>query len=202
MSQVLAQIHRLNRVERWLYNGLHSLDFAFWYNSPLWDIGMIALLPGRPGVERHRAAARHSSPATRCGAHGKFVGWRAAGNGAWQVNLWLTTLLNVQLSAVSFQRSWELLIGDRRLWSSRSSVRLQPDCPVRLKADTMYIWLGSSAGVAVRGPRDWPARALPARCRYAGILRPAALPRARARSSGSVSPSPSTAPASARSDVG
>ena len=30
MSQVLAEIHRLNRVERWLYNGLHSLDFGFW----------------------------------------------------------------------------------------------------------------------------------------------------------------------------
>ncbi len=47
MGQVLAQIHRLNRVERWLYNGLHSLDFAFWYDKrPLWDIGMITLLLG------------------------------------------------------------------------------------------------------------------------------------------------------------
>jgi hypothetical protein len=47
MSQVLSQIPRLARVERWLYNGLHSLDFAFWYNSrPAWDIGMIVLLLG------------------------------------------------------------------------------------------------------------------------------------------------------------
>ncbi len=46
MSQVLAEVHRLNRLERWLYNGLHSLDFAFWYNSPLWDVGMIALCLG------------------------------------------------------------------------------------------------------------------------------------------------------------
>ena len=46
MSQVLSQVHRLNRVERWLYNGLHSLDFAFWYSSPLWDVGMIALCLG------------------------------------------------------------------------------------------------------------------------------------------------------------
>jgi hypothetical protein len=47
MSQVLAEIHRLNRLERWFYNGLHSLDFSFWYNRrPLWDIGMIALLVG------------------------------------------------------------------------------------------------------------------------------------------------------------
>ncbi len=47
MSQVLAEIHRLNRVERWLYNGLHSLDFSFWYDRrPLWDIGMITLSLG------------------------------------------------------------------------------------------------------------------------------------------------------------
>jgi hypothetical protein len=47
MSQVLATIHRLNRVERWLYNGLHSLDFSFWYDKrPLWDIGMLTLLLG------------------------------------------------------------------------------------------------------------------------------------------------------------
>lgn len=47
MSQMLAQIHRLNRAERWLYSGLHNLDFSFWYNRrPLWDIGMIVLLLG------------------------------------------------------------------------------------------------------------------------------------------------------------
>jgi len=47
MSQITAEIHRLNRVERWLYNGFHSLDFSFWYDKrPLWDIGMIALLLG------------------------------------------------------------------------------------------------------------------------------------------------------------
>ena len=46
-SRVLATVHRLNRVERWLYNGLHSLDFSFWYSRrPLWDIAMIALLAG------------------------------------------------------------------------------------------------------------------------------------------------------------
>ena len=40
-------VHRLNRLERWLYNGLHSLDFAFWYSKrPLWDIGMILLCAG------------------------------------------------------------------------------------------------------------------------------------------------------------
>jgi len=40
-------VHRLNRVERWLFNGLHSLDFSFLYNSrPLWDIVMLVLLGG------------------------------------------------------------------------------------------------------------------------------------------------------------
>jgi hypothetical protein len=47
MSQVVARIHRIDRVERWLYNGLHSLDFSFWYNRrPLWDIGVITLSLG------------------------------------------------------------------------------------------------------------------------------------------------------------
>jgi hypothetical protein len=46
MSQVLAAVHRLNRVERWFYNGLHSLDFAFWYRSWLWDVGVILLCLG------------------------------------------------------------------------------------------------------------------------------------------------------------
>jgi hypothetical protein len=47
LGQVLASIHRLQRVERWLYNGLHSLDFGFWYDRrPLWDIGMIVLSLG------------------------------------------------------------------------------------------------------------------------------------------------------------
>jgi hypothetical protein len=46
-SQLLSQIPRLARVERWFYNGLHSLDFAFLYNKrPLWDIVMIVLLLG------------------------------------------------------------------------------------------------------------------------------------------------------------
>jgi len=47
LGQIVASIHRLQRVERWLYNGLHSLDFGFWYNRrPLWDIGMILLSLG------------------------------------------------------------------------------------------------------------------------------------------------------------
>ena len=47
LGQVVATIHRLNRLERWLYNGLHSLDFGFWYDKrPLWDVGMITLSLG------------------------------------------------------------------------------------------------------------------------------------------------------------
>jgi hypothetical protein len=80
MSQMLAQIPRLARVERWLYDGLHSLDFSFWYNSPLWDIGMLALLTGglvstclglAMGVKRIRRGVRRGvrtlaeAPATR-----------------------------------------------------------------------------------------------------------------------------------------
>jgi hypothetical protein len=47
VSQVVARIHRLDRVERWIYNGLHSLDFSFWYNRrPLWDIVVLTLMLG------------------------------------------------------------------------------------------------------------------------------------------------------------
>jgi len=47
LGQIVASIHRLHRIERWLYNGLHSLDFGFWYDRrPLWDIGMIVLSLG------------------------------------------------------------------------------------------------------------------------------------------------------------
>ena len=50
-SEMLTQVHRYSRIERWLYNGLHSLDFKFWYSKrPLWDIGMIVLLLGGLGT--------------------------------------------------------------------------------------------------------------------------------------------------------
>jgi hypothetical protein len=43
----VAANHRLSRLERWLFNGLHSLDFGFWYDRrPLWDVGMILLSLG------------------------------------------------------------------------------------------------------------------------------------------------------------
>jgi hypothetical protein len=47
MSQPLALVHRLNRLERWLFNGFHSLDFSAFYNSrPAWDVVMLVLLGG------------------------------------------------------------------------------------------------------------------------------------------------------------
>ena len=47
LGRVVAREHRFTRIERWLFNGLHSLDFAFWYDRrPLWDIGVIALSLG------------------------------------------------------------------------------------------------------------------------------------------------------------
>jgi hypothetical protein len=61
MSRLVAQLTRQERVERWLYHGFHSLDFAFWYyNRPLWDIGVIALSLG----------------GTVSSAIGMFVGYR------------------------------------------------------------------------------------------------------------------------------
>ncbi len=50
-SELLTLVTSSGRVERWLYNGLHSLDFAFWYHKrPLWDIGVIVLLLGGLGT--------------------------------------------------------------------------------------------------------------------------------------------------------
>jgi hypothetical protein len=47
MSQVMVAYTRRDRLVRWLYNGFHSLDFSFWYyNRPLWDVGVIALSIG------------------------------------------------------------------------------------------------------------------------------------------------------------
>ena len=78
MSRVLASVHRFNRVERWLFNGLHSLDFGFWYDRrPLWDIGMIALSLGGlassgiglwVGFGRARRALGRMLRATRLGS--------------------------------------------------------------------------------------------------------------------------------------
>jgi hypothetical protein len=47
MGQMVARFTRRERVERWVYHGLHSLDFPVWYfKRPLWDVGVIALCLG------------------------------------------------------------------------------------------------------------------------------------------------------------
>jgi uncharacterized membrane protein len=40
--RVVGQANRYNRIERWLYNALHTLDFSFlYYNRPAWDAVVI-----------------------------------------------------------------------------------------------------------------------------------------------------------------
>ena len=47
VSRTVLTVHRYSRLERWLFNGLHSLDFTFWYERrPLWDVGVLALMAG------------------------------------------------------------------------------------------------------------------------------------------------------------
>ncbi len=47
VNRIVLTVHRYSRIERWLFNGLHSLDFAFWYDRrPLWDVGVLVLLSG------------------------------------------------------------------------------------------------------------------------------------------------------------
>jgi uncharacterized iron-regulated membrane protein len=51
IGQVVGQANRFNRVERWLYNALHTLDFPFlYYNRPLWDVVVILLTLGGTAV--------------------------------------------------------------------------------------------------------------------------------------------------------
>ena len=47
LGEVVTAINRWQRVERWAYHGLHSLDLPYLYSSrPSWDIVMIALCLG------------------------------------------------------------------------------------------------------------------------------------------------------------
>ena len=51
VAQVVGQVNRQNRIERWLYNALHTLDFSFlYYNRPLWDAVVIILCLGGTAV--------------------------------------------------------------------------------------------------------------------------------------------------------
>jgi hypothetical protein len=74
-SELVGIVHRFSRLERWLFNGLHSLDFAFWWDRrPLWDFGMIALSLGALassgigmylGIKRVRRDVGRLLPSTR-----------------------------------------------------------------------------------------------------------------------------------------
>jgi hypothetical protein len=47
MGRILARYQKRERLQRWIYHGLHSLDFPFWYyQRPAWDIGVIVLCLG------------------------------------------------------------------------------------------------------------------------------------------------------------
>jgi hypothetical protein len=51
VAQVVGQVNRFNRIERWLYNGLHTLDFSFlYYNRPVWDAVVIIVSLGGTAV--------------------------------------------------------------------------------------------------------------------------------------------------------
>ena len=46
-GRIALQSHRFSRLDRWLFNGLHSLDFPFLYRSrPAWDVVLIVLSLG------------------------------------------------------------------------------------------------------------------------------------------------------------
>jgi PepSY-associated TM region len=80
-GSIVRKEERLSRVERWLYHGLHSLDFPFlYYHRPLWDVVVIALsiggivlsattlLPGWRRVRRTLVTARSSPSPPRSSA--------------------------------------------------------------------------------------------------------------------------------------
>ena len=46
-GSIVQVLRRPDRVNRWLYHGLHSLDAAWlWHRRPLWDVTVIGLSLG------------------------------------------------------------------------------------------------------------------------------------------------------------
>jgi len=100
---------RLSRLNRWLYHGLHSLDFPFLYDRrPLWDVVVIVLsvggivlsvtsiVPAWRRLRRHARAWRivaaavprrehrmHPSVASETAVEGPICA-STAGHGAWK----------------------------------------------------------------------------------------------------------------------
>jgi len=65
-AQLVGRYQQRQRLERWIYNGFHSLDFGFWYyNRPFWDISVIVLSAGGIGTS----------------AIGLFLGFKRLGRG-------------------------------------------------------------------------------------------------------------------------
>ena len=69
---IVRKEERLSRVNRWLYHGLHSLDFPFlYYRRPLWDVVMIVLslggivLSASTMAQAWRRLRRHARRAAR-----------------------------------------------------------------------------------------------------------------------------------------
>lgn len=72
---IVRKEERLSRINRWLYHGLHSLDFPFlYYHRPLWDVIMIVFSVGgialsvttmSAAYRRLRRWARHWRSASR-----------------------------------------------------------------------------------------------------------------------------------------
>jgi hypothetical protein len=71
----LTKMDRGGRWNRWLYHGLHNLDFPFWYyRRPLWDIVMIGLSLGGLVL-----SASTLVPSCRLARHaGRLRRWRPA----------------------------------------------------------------------------------------------------------------------------
>jgi hypothetical protein len=69
VGRIVLKEERLSRLNRWLYHGLHSLDFPFlYYRRPLWDVVVIVLSLGgiastvtivMPTVRRFRRLAQY-----------------------------------------------------------------------------------------------------------------------------------------------
>ena len=69
---IVQKEERLSRVNRWLYHGLHSLDFPFlYYRRPLWDVVVIVLslggivLSASTMVQAWRRLRRHARHVAR-----------------------------------------------------------------------------------------------------------------------------------------
>ena len=90
MGQVAGQLHRGDRIQRWLYHGLHSLDFSFWYrNRTVWEIGMIVLNLGGAVVS----------------GIGLWVGLKRLGR-------WLKRIINPRRTAPDVGETQQVISGD------------------------------------------------------------------------------------------